>query len=41
VWFLERFGICAMKESVIEFIELYKRKETIWGAKHPMHFNKI
>jgi len=26
--------------SVIEFIELYKRKEIIWDPKHP-HFNKI
>jgi len=29
------------EESVIEFIELYKRKEIIWDPKHPMHFNKI
>ena len=29
------------QESVIEFIELYKRKEIIWDPKHPMHFNKI
>jgi hypothetical protein len=29
------------QESVIGFIELYKRKEIIWGLKHPMHFNKI
>jgi hypothetical protein len=29
------------QESVIEFIELYKRKEIIWGPKHPMHFNKM
>jgi hypothetical protein len=28
------------QENVIEFIELYKRKE-IWDPKHPMHFNKI
>ena len=27
--------------SVIELIELYKRKEIIWDPKHPMHFNKI
>jgi hypothetical protein len=29
------------QESVIGFIELYKRKEIIWDPKHPMHFNKI
>jgi len=29
------------QESVIELIELYKRKEIIWGPKHPMYFNKI
>jgi len=28
------------QESVIEFIELYKRKEVIWDTKHPMYFNK-
>jgi hypothetical protein len=28
-------------KSVIEFIEIYKRKEIIWDPKHPMHFNKI
>ena len=42
--FLERFGNCEMEwtqESVIEFSELYKRKEIIWDPKHPMHFNKI
>jgi hypothetical protein len=26
--------------SVIELIELSKRKEIIWDPKHPMHFNK-
>jgi hypothetical protein len=29
------------QENVIEFMELYKRKEIIWNPKHPMHFNKI
>jgi hypothetical protein len=29
------------RESAIELIELYKRKELIWNPKHPMHFNKI
>jgi hypothetical protein len=29
------------QESVIEFIELRKRKEIIWYSKHPMHCNKI
>jgi len=29
------------QESVIEFIELYRRKEIVWDPKHPMHFNKI
>jgi hypothetical protein len=29
------------RESVIELIELYKRKEIIWDPKHPMDFNKI
>jgi len=29
------------QESVIELIELYKRKEIIWGPKHQMNFNKI
>jgi hypothetical protein len=29
------------QENVIEFIELSKRKETIWDPKHPMHFNRI
>jgi hypothetical protein len=36
VWFLERFGNCEMEwteESVIELIELYKRKEIIWDPK--------
>jgi hypothetical protein len=44
VQFIERSGNCEMEwtqESVIEFIELYKRKEIIWNPKHPMHFNKI
>jgi len=44
VWFLERVGNCEMEwtqESVIELIELYKRKEIIWDPKHLMHFNKI
>ena len=44
VWFLERFGNCEMEwtqESVIELIELYKRREIIWNPKHPMHFNKF
>jgi hypothetical protein len=26
--------------SVIELIELHKRKEIIWYPKHPMHLNK-
>jgi len=30
-----------LRKSVIEFIELYKRKEIIWDPKHPMYFNKI
>jgi hypothetical protein len=29
------------QESVIEFIEPYKRKEIIWDRKHPTRFNKI
>jgi hypothetical protein len=29
------------QRNVIEFIELYKRKEIIWDPKHLMHFNKI
>jgi hypothetical protein len=29
------------EENVIGFIELFKRKETIWNPKHPMYFNKI
>jgi len=29
------------QESVIEFVELYKRKEIIWDPKHPKNFNKI
>jgi len=29
------------QESAVELIELYKRKEIIWGPKHPMHLNKI
>jgi hypothetical protein len=44
VQFIEHFGNCEMEwtqENVIEFIELYKRKEIIWDPKHPMHFNKI
>jgi len=43
VRFLERFGNCEMEwtqESVIELIELYKRKEIIWDPKYPMHFSK-
>jgi len=43
VRFLERFGNWEMgwtQENVIEFIELYKRKEIIWDPKHRMHFNK-
>ena len=42
--FLSVFGKREMEwtqESVIEFIEHYKRKEIIWDPKHPMHFNKI
>ena len=42
--FLERFGNCEMEwaqESVVELIELYNRKEIIWGPKHPTHFNSI
>jgi len=42
--FLSILVNCEMEwtqESVIEFIELYKRKEIIWDPKHPMHFNKI
>jgi len=42
VWFVERFGNCEMewtRESVIELIELYKRKIK-WDPKHPMHFSK-
>jgi hypothetical protein len=30
-----------VQESVIELIEICKRKEIIWDPKHPMHFNKI
>jgi hypothetical protein len=30
-----------IQENVIEFIELYKRKEIIWDTKRPMHFKKI
>ena len=44
VCFLESYGNCEMEwtqESVIELIELYKRKRIIWGPKNPMHFNKI
>jgi len=26
--------------SVIDLIELYKRKKIIWDPKHPMHLNK-
>jgi hypothetical protein len=29
------------QESVTEFIELHKIKETIWNPKHPVHYNKI
>jgi hypothetical protein len=29
------------QESVIELIELYRRKQIIWDPKQPMHFNKI
>jgi len=29
------------EERAIEFIELCKRKEIIWGPRHAMHFNKI
>jgi 3-deoxy-D-manno-octulosonic-acid transferase len=29
------------QENVIEFTEIYKRKEIIWDPKHPKHFNKI
>jgi hypothetical protein len=28
-------------ESVIELIEIYKRKELIWDPKNPIYFNKI
>jgi hypothetical protein len=28
------------QESVIDFIELYKRKEIIWDPKHPVQFKK-
>jgi len=29
------------EESVIEFIELYKRNEIKWDPKYPIHFNTI
>jgi hypothetical protein len=29
------------QESVLEFIELSKRKEVIWEPKHPIHCNKV
>jgi hypothetical protein len=29
------------KERVIEFIDAYKKKQIIWGPKHPLHYNKI
>jgi len=29
------------QESVVELIQLYKRKEIIWDPKHPMHCKKI
>jgi hypothetical protein len=29
------------QESVIELIELYKKKEIIWDPMHPMHSGKI
>jgi hypothetical protein len=29
------------RESVVEFVELYKRKEIILDPKHPMHFNEM
>ena len=44
VRFLECFGKCEMEwtqESVIQFIEFYKRKEIVWDAKHPVHCNKV
>jgi len=44
VRFVERFGNCEMEwteGSVLEFIELHKRKEIIGDSKRPMHFNKI
>jgi hypothetical protein len=44
VWFLECFGKYEMEwteGSVIELIELYKKKEIIWDPKHPMYFIKI
>jgi hypothetical protein len=30
-----------IQENVIEFIELYKRKEITWDPKRPMHFKEI
>jgi len=30
-----------IQESIIEFIEIYKRKEVIWDPKHPTHFYTI
>ena len=36
MWFLERFGNGEMEwtvESVLELIELYKRKEILWNPK--------
>jgi len=29
------------QERVIQFIDGYKRREIIWDANHPLHFNKI
>jgi hypothetical protein len=29
------------EEIVTDFIELHRRKQTIWDQEHPMHFNKI
>jgi hypothetical protein len=30
-----------IQESVIELIEIYRRRQIMWDSKHPMHCNKI
>jgi hypothetical protein len=29
------------QETIIQFIDEYKKRAIIWDPKHPLHFNKV